>query len=166
MNPCMCCSAADGCVFRLVPTPGCHRTGPQCWCPSKEKRHGVGFWSIWVWVCPEPLDVHSHCKKVGQLQDQHLLHSGYHHPNQAETSPSSHSPSRPAHGGWSQESQPHRPEMVPQGPGLVLSFSTIKQVTNNNCNICYVQRVMSFPTVMVQCTMIARVMRRRNHIRI
>jgi hypothetical protein len=66
-----------------------------------------------------------------------------------------------------EEGQPHQPEMVPHGPGLgFLSFSAIKQVTYNNCNIFYVWRAMSFPAVMVQYTMNTHVRRRRNHIRI
>jgi hypothetical protein len=65
-----------------------------------------------------------------------------------------------------QEGQPHWPEMVPHGPSLgFLSFSTTNQVTYNR-NIRYVWIAMSFPTVMVQYTMITHVMRRRNHITI
>jgi hypothetical protein len=96
MNHCVCCSAAEWCVFRL------RCTKPQCPYPAvtgqghnaepqQVERQGVWFLGIWVSVCPGPLEVHSlmvaankdlhegefcgnsHCTRVSQLQAQHLL---------------------------------------------------------------------------------------------
>lgn len=131
------------------------------------ERHSVGFRSIWVRVCPEPMEVHSHCKKVNSKPNICCT--------VGITIQTRLKPLSPHTVPWvgllmvaaSQEKgQPHWPEMVPHGPGLRLSFSTIKQVRYNNCNICYIWTAMSFPTVMVQYTMNAYVIRRRNNIRI
>jgi hypothetical protein len=97
--------------------------------PQQVERHSVGFRSVWVWVCPEPLEVHNHCKKVNSKTNI-CCTVGINNQTKLKPLPLL------MVAASQEEGQPHWPEMVPHGPGLhFLSFSTIKQVTYNNCNI-------------------------------
>lgn len=147
------CLALQLCAYTWLPQG--RATMPM---PQQVERHGVGFRSVWVWVCPDPLEVHSHCKKINSkpnicctvgITNQTRLK-----PLPPHTAPWVGLLMAAASQG---EGQPRWTETVPHGPGLrFLSFSTIKQAAYNNCNICYIWRVMSFPTVTVQYTMNAR----------
>lgn len=153
--------------YSYVPIPGCTGLGHNADAPASRKTQ------CWVFKVSGFESTHSHwrCTVIARKSvnsTQHMLQCGYHHPNQTETSPSLHSPlSRPAHGGCVSRGGSTTPTWDgPHGPGLdILSFSTIKQGTYNNCNSCYVWRAMSFPTVMVKYTMKAHVIR-MIHIRI